>query len=378
MAVMANPRLVAQLEKYGAEDVTKCYHCGNCSATCPFSKEPFLIPRKSMRYLQMGLEEKLKTTLEPWLCYYCGECSEQCPREAEPGETMMSMRRWLIGQYDVLGLARLFMRSAALELAFVVVIAVLTGAGFLAWGFLRGQSLADYQNFMPASDMHLIDIVLGFVFIGLVVLNVVHMWYLTMGGGRDHQARLGLYARNLFLLPWHFFTQRRYSECTSRRPWFMHLCLALGYVTMLVLIMLFLHQMQSPHLDWRVHIPGYLATAGLLAGGIYALSGRMTKSRNAVHKSHHTDWVFLLMLVYIALTGIIQHLLHRLGLGTAANITYMLHMMGVVPWMMRFPFSKWAHMFYRPLAMYFARVQTDAILARAQEPAGAKVVTAVR
>ena len=55
MAVLANPRLVGELEHYGAQDVVKCYHCGNCSATCPFSQEPFLFPRKSMRYLQMGL-----------------------------------------------------------------------------------------------------------------------------------------------------------------------------------------------------------------------------------------------------------------------------------------------------------------------------------
>ena len=76
MAIRANPRLVEELELYGAEDVSKCYHCGNCSAVCPFSREPFLFPRKSMRYLQMGLEKKLQGTLEPWLCYYCGECSE--------------------------------------------------------------------------------------------------------------------------------------------------------------------------------------------------------------------------------------------------------------------------------------------------------------
>jgi heterodisulfide reductase subunit C len=70
MAVRSNPNLLEQLKHYGAEDVTKCYHCGNCSATCPLSKEPFIFPRKSMRYLQMGLEDKLKGNLEPWLCYY--------------------------------------------------------------------------------------------------------------------------------------------------------------------------------------------------------------------------------------------------------------------------------------------------------------------
>ena len=79
MAVRVNPALVDDLEHYGAEDVSKCYHCGNCSAACPFSQEPFLFPRKSMRYLQMGLEERLRGNLEPWLCYYCGECSAAVP-----------------------------------------------------------------------------------------------------------------------------------------------------------------------------------------------------------------------------------------------------------------------------------------------------------
>ncbi len=44
----------------GREDVQKCYHCGNCSAVCPFSKEPYIFPRRPMRFLQMGLEKKLE------------------------------------------------------------------------------------------------------------------------------------------------------------------------------------------------------------------------------------------------------------------------------------------------------------------------------
>ncbi len=106
MAIRANPKLIDELERYGAEDVSNCYHCGNCSAACPFSKEPYTLPRHSMRALQMGLEQKLEGELEPWLCYYCGECSDQCPRDAEPGETMMSLRRWLTSRYDFTGISR--------------------------------------------------------------------------------------------------------------------------------------------------------------------------------------------------------------------------------------------------------------------------------
>src|SRR5512143_898435 len=95
MTTRINPRLVDDLERYGAQDVVNCYQCGNCSAACPFSEGPFTFPRRSMKFLQLGLEDRLRGTLEPWLCYYCGECSEQCPRGAEPGATMMSMRRRL-------------------------------------------------------------------------------------------------------------------------------------------------------------------------------------------------------------------------------------------------------------------------------------------
>ena len=92
-----------------------------------------------MRYLQMGLEERLRANLEPWLCYYCGECSEECPRGAEPGETMMSMRRWLTAQYDFTGISRLFYRSWKAEIRRPsLLVSLLTGAGFLAFGFLRG------------------------------------------------------------------------------------------------------------------------------------------------------------------------------------------------------------------------------------------------
>jgi hypothetical protein len=62
--------------------------------------------------------------------------------------------------------------------------------------------------------------------------------------------------------------------------------------------------------------------------------------------------------------------LHRAGLPAAANIAYLVHMMGVVPMLVvEVPFSKWSHLAYRPLAMYFARLQAEALTARAARPA---------
>ncbi|MBP7146788.1 MAG: 4Fe-4S dicluster domain-containing protein [Acidobacteria bacterium] len=373
MAVRANPRFLEELELYGAEDVTKCYHCGNCSAVCPFSKEPFIFPRRSMRYLQMGLDTKLRGNLEPWLCYYCGECSEQCPREAEPGETMMSMRRWLTSQYDATGISRLFYRSWKAELAAILLVAVLTGIGFVTLGFtVGGGDLGIYAGekaFLPSWAVHLFDWSLALVLSALLLTNCVRMWWFTVGSDRRTRVPLWTYVRKAWVLPLHFMTQKRYRECDKKAPWAVHLTLMLSYVTMLILIMFFLHAMHAPETIWAAHGFGYLATIGLLGTTIYAIRGRIKKREPHYAHSHETDWMFLILLVYVAATGILQSALYRwFGADAAANVVYIAHMMGVVPMLaLEVPFSKWSHLAYRPLAMYFAELQADAM--RAEDPA---------
>jgi quinone-modifying oxidoreductase subunit QmoC len=56
----------------------------------------------------------------------------------------------------------------------------------------------------------------------------------------------------------------------------------------------------------------------------------------------------------------------------AANITYVAHLMGVVPMLgLEVPFSKWSHLAYRPLAIYFAELQRAAHEAVQTESAAA-------
>ena len=366
MAVLANPRLVGELEKYGANHVVECYNCGNCSAVCPFSKEPFLFPRKSMRYLQMGLEEKLRGNLEPWLCYYCGECSDQCPRKAEPGETMMSMRRWLTSRYDFTGISRLFYRSWKIELAAILIVAILTGLGFYLAATGAGHDIHVYDGegaFLPSPKVHIFDWTMAVVLAGLLLVNCARMWWFTM---RSERIPLASYVKQAWLLPLHFFTQKRYAECERKSPWVTHLILMLSYFTMLILIMFFLHGVQAgPRIGWGYHVFGYLASLGLLGMAIYAIRGRLQKRQTHWKYSHETDWMFLILLLYVAATGVAQHVLHRTGHPYAANVFYLIHLMGVVPMLvLEVPFSKWAHLAYRPLAMYFSNLQAESILAR--------------
>ena len=366
MAVRANPNLIDDLEHYGARDAAKCYQCGNCSAACKLSGNSKVFPRKSMHYLQLGLEKPLRSTLDPWLCYYCGDCSDQCPRGAEPGETMMGMRRWLTAQYDFTGISRLLYRSWASELAAILIVALATGAGFFGFGFLfGGGNLSVYDGagaFLPAHDVHIFDWTMGITLALILSINCFRMWLFTMRGEHAKPVALSLYLRHMLLLPLHFITQKRYRDCEDKRPWVTHLVLMLSYLTLLILIMFFLKDMQSgPQINWYAHTFGYLASIGLVTTTILALRGRLKKDE-AYHKySHESDWIFLLLLLYVAITGILQHVLHRAGLPMAANIAYVVHLMGVVPMLvLEVPFGKWSHMAYRPLAIYLAQLQQAA------------------
>jgi quinone-modifying oxidoreductase subunit QmoC len=263
----------------------------------------------------------------------------------------------------------------------MLVVAALTGAGFVAHALHRGASLAVYDGpraFLREDVVHAFDWAMGGALFALLLVNCARMWWFAMRGADGARVPATAYLRHLFLLPLHFFTQKRYRDCKNAGPWGIHLALMLSYVTMLVLIVVFLPQMQhGPEVRWSVHAFGYLAAIGLLAGTIVALRGRL--GRRAAHhqRSHASDWIFLVMLLLLAVTGIVQHALHRAGLPAAANVAYLVHLMVVAPFeITQVPFGKWSHMAYRPLAIFFARVRAAA--AQAAAPAAERPATPLR
>lgn len=381
MSTRVNPDLVDELGPYGAESVQKCFNCGNCTAVCSLAEEHENFPRRSMRALQLGMEDKLKGGLEPWLCYYCGECSTYCPRDASPGETMMSLRRWLTSRYDFTGISRLFYRRPTVELIAVIVVALLTALGFTLVGIFTGDihQYTGENAFLPAESVHIFDWLMAAFLLAFLIPNMVRMWWFTLGRdtlGQNRTMKLpaSAYLKSVYQFPLHFITQKRYGKCERKRPWITHLALMLSYVTMLVLIMFFLKYMWSgPAIDWRVHVFGYLASVGLIAATLWAIVGRLKKMDPQHEYSHESDWIFLILLLVVALTGVLQHVLHRAGADVAANVSYVVHLMAVVPMLgLEVPFSKWSHMAYRPLAMYFSvlRRQMVPVPAEEEEPSG--------
>ena len=393
MSTRINPDLKNSLTKFGKGNWNECYHCGNCTAICPLSKDGFLFPRKDIRYIQMGLEEKLDESIKPWLCYYCGECSETCPRDANPGELMMTLRRYLTSRYDWTGLAKKFYTSAAWEFAFIGILFLLIVALFLVFLPLRpdaammvnesggvminslvaGVSADGFVKIIEYGDWTMAGIIAF-----LLITNIISMFYKTILVDKKLHVPFYAYFTEAWQLVWNFATQAKFSKCDDKRYWVGHLLLMTGYTIMFILVVVFLPLFQietiEPWYHWQ-RLLGYYATFGILFFLAIVSVKRLQKKDIKLKYSHPSDWIFIIMLGLTTISGILVHIFRLYGMVEATYYTYVLHLAILFPMLMiEVPFSKWSHLAYRPFAIYLARLRVVAKVEKYSKelvPAGA-------
>ena len=115
--------LFPDIQRYGGTDISACFSCGTCTASCPLSQTDATFPRRIIRYAQLGMKDALLSSKELWTCYQCGECAETCPTQADPSEFMAATRRYAIASYDATGLARLMYLWPAIGTVFALALA---------------------------------------------------------------------------------------------------------------------------------------------------------------------------------------------------------------------------------------------------------------
>ncbi len=361
MTSRVDPGLLIELKQYGAVDVEACFNCGNCTAICPLSTDATPFPRNNIRLLQLGLRDRILQSTDPWLCYYCGECSTTCPRQAEPAEAQMAMRRWLTAQYDWTGLARRFYTSKVWEIGSVLVVAILVA---LAFAIYHGPIVLDrveLNTFAPVEVVHLLDWIMAGGLLFFLGTNVLRMHNFVLRRGTTTAIPKSLYITQAWSLVYHFVTQARFSKCEDRRRWIDHLILVSGYILMLVMIVLFLPWFQTDNL-YPLYNPqrwlGYYATIALIYGAGVIIWGRLKKDHQLHRFSHVSDWMFPILLLVGATTGILVHIFRYMGLPLATYLTYVIHLAFMVPMLvLEVPFGKWSHLAYRPFAIYFQTVK---------------------
>jgi ferredoxin len=385
MSSEVNPELLLNLKQFGVEDAATCFNCGNCTAVCSLSSEATPFPRKVIRYLQLGLKDKLVASPEPWLCYYCGDCSETCPRQANPGEVMMGLRRYLTSMYDWTGISRLFYTSKVFEVTAILLVAALVGLGFY---FFHGPMLTDrvaLNVFAPNTTIEILDLIMLAVLSFFLLTNAYRLFKAIMGDPDQYPALsfaekqqvqnrllrgvpLAIYIREAKEFVLQFFTQKKFTACGTRSQniqWINHLLIMTGYSIVFALVVIGIRWFQRDEIYplWHpIRVLGYYATFAILYGTTIAIWGRIKKSKTVYEHSHSSDWAFLILLWLTTFTGILIHVGRLLELPLTTYAIYVIHMMIAVPMLViEVPFAKWTHQLYRPLVLYLIKVKQRAL-----------------
>lgn len=368
MSNRVDPDLLLNLKEYGAVGAEICFNCGTCTAMCPLTSDEHPFPRNMIRLAQLGLTDQLRQSTDPWLCYYCGDCAQTCPREAEPGETMMALRRWLTAQYDRSGhSARLYTSEKAVAWA-LVRLTLTTLVAFVIYHVVTGfnnivTDQVALNTFAPVMIVWVLVLLHG-LFLGYRMLSGVRcMAKFVMGPViAESKIPVRIYLEELKTFVLHFFTQKRWRDCSEDRSrWFKHLLLVSGYVTMLVLVLGLLWWFQTDNLYPIWHPQrwlGYYATVVLIYTSLDALIGRAQKQEQMHRFSHPTDWLFPTFILTGAVTGILVHIFRYVGWPWPTYIIYVIHVAAMIAMLdTEVGIGKWAHLFYRPLAIYLEAVK---------------------
>lgn len=383
MAAQVDPDVLTDLKNFGVSDATACFNCGNCTALCELSSETVPFPRKTIRYLQLGLRDKLAQSPEPWLCHYCADCSKTCPRQANPGEVMMGLRRYLTSVYEPTGIARLFYRSNFFASVLTIVVALFLGTFLIMSGPAHtGQASPVSRWLFNLIDYHMIE----YVGIAISILIAVSM----IGGlkriittfksanSSDDEAngadpnKMHRYLEAGRKVLKDIFLLSRYHSCDAEpdetawylKPWLLHGAIMWGFMGLALATLMDIPILGLKDPNAGTWLPsrllGIAAGLSLMYGTSVVLYKRIKKTDKYVENSQFSDWLFLLMLWGLGLTGFWLTLAVTIfNSNQFHEVILLIHTVMAMELLLLFAFSKFAHVAYRPIALFFYYLRSE-------------------
>ncbi|HXJ85148.1 MAG TPA: quinone-interacting membrane-bound oxidoreductase complex subunit QmoC [Candidatus Methylomirabilis sp.] len=344
-----------------APDLSLCYQCGTCTAVCPVSTPENPFPRKEMVWVQWGMKERALGNASIWLCHQCGTCNAYCPRDAKPSNVMAALRDYSIGHYAVPAfMGRALDHPRYLPALFGVPALILLG--ILGWlGHLTAlpEGRIVFAKFLP----------IGFIEVTFVASIALSLIGAALGGLRywramEASATSGTRRAHLVETLMDILRHRRFGQCDdnpgarqTHKEHLHHTHLAVFYgflglvaTTTSVGIGIYAFGYLTPWPFWHpVKILGNVSGLAVIVAAAIFLWRRIEDAGQA-GKSTYSDWLFLSVLGLTTLTGFLSQWL-RLGGQRLAYPVYFVHLLFVFFLLVYIPYSKFAHLIYRSLAM---------------------------
>jgi len=368
MKVDPDLRFVEDMTKLGGESFKQCFQCATCSGTCPISpdKDPF--PRKEMIWAVWGLKDKLIKDPDIWLCHQCNDCSVICPRGGNPGDILAAARHQAYQHYAKPSfLGKALASPKALPLLLAVPIVILLVALGLKTGFAltldngepwTPEHAFKFAYFFPTTFLlDPIFVLTAIVSVGLFLAGLMRFWS-DISATTTPVRGIGSAVMTAIT---EILSHSRFNECDQAKDRSVsHMLtfygfLALFVTTSIVMFGYYAHLIELPMpLYHPVKILGNVGAIAFFVGLVLLIKTRATDEAKA-GKSNYQDWLFLYLMIGLAVTGILTQLIRLVGLVHVACVVYFVHL--VLVWFMiaYLPYSKLAHLAYRFVAIIHAK-----------------------
>lgn len=356
-AVLLKPDVafIRDVVRHGGGDLKKCYQCATCSVACTLSPEDEPFPRRQMIRAQWGLKDQLVGDPAIWLCHNCGDCSTRCPRGARPGDVLGALRGEAIKHFAFPGfLGTLLARPSGL--------AVLLIAGAIVFGLLAmvgpmgaGAEVTGEHEFAHMYPLWLIE-VFFFSLSGLILIAFAGGLVRFVGALRSSGAT-GPILAGLVPAAIAIMTHSRFAKCGRERGRYVaHLAMFWGFVGLatvstIVGFATMFGVMTTPLAQTNIlKILGNLSGAVAVAGIVLMLVQRV---RDPVTRAASTyfDWFFGWTMAGVIFTGALIQFLRLAQSVPWMYVFYFVHLVLIFALFVSAPYTKFAHVAYRTVAM---------------------------
>ena len=367
---------IRSLNLRAGNSLKKCFQCGTCSATCALSSDVLPIPRKEMAWAAWGMKDRLLSDPDLWLCYQCNDCSTRCPRGARPGDVLAVLRQEaIIHNAFPRFFGRWASRPNSIPLLLGIPAALLTLALFLrdplqnALGISAsvGQRISySYSSVFPHWLLNGLFLMISLLAILLIAGGITRLWRAM----RDTCSWNGLARPAKGLLPSigaalkSVLTHEKFSKCTqSRSRYWSHLAVFFGFLALFLVTVWVITAPYNPFIQGNFIYPfsfwnpwkmlANLGGVALVAGCLLMVWDRL-KNGEQTGQSAFFDWALIGALLTVALTGFMTEVLHYVRLEPHRHLAYFVHLVLVGALLLYLPYSKFAHIIYRTVALVSA------------------------
>jgi quinone-modifying oxidoreductase, subunit QmoC len=370
---------IREVRRLGGDTLKKCYQCATCSTVCELSHDSQPFPRREMIMAGWGQTEDLIRDPNIWLCHQCNDCTTYCPRGARPGDVLAAIRSYA---YETIPFPSFMGRALAqpklLPALLIVPLIILMGSIFLfaphaadgSYLFLNA-GMIDFNLFLPhrfVDALFVIGNILIFIFASI---GFRRFWNGLQRPGIQPKSS---FAGALVATLGEVFSHRKFRQCGTNRPRTTgHLLLFYGFLgamvtTGAIFVSIFIPhylgalglEVLHPYFELPLNLPNPIKILGAASGLALLVGGglliiRRWRKRDEVGANGYSDYLFLYVLVFAGLSGVVAWLMRWAGVGIVAYPSYFLHLVAVFFLLWYMPYSKFAHMIYRTLALVHVR-----------------------